>query len=65
MMLAGSVWSFGAALEHASSGLLAKILWSKVEYIGTLTVPILFLLFSFEYNRLDDWLTAAELRCYS
>jgi diguanylate cyclase (GGDEF)-like protein/PAS domain S-box-containing protein len=57
MMLAGMVWSFGAALEHASYGIPAKILWSKVEYLGTLTVPILYLLFSFEYNRLDDWLT--------
>jgi hypothetical protein len=30
-----------------------KIFWSKVEYLGTLSAPVLFFLLAADYNRLD------------
>ncbi len=61
LMLAGTEWSLASALEYAVVGLPGKILFSQIEYVGALTVPVLFLVFCFEYNRLDEWLTRGRI----
>jgi diguanylate cyclase (GGDEF)-like protein/PAS domain S-box-containing protein len=61
LMLAGAEWSLASAFEYAAVGLSSKILFSQIEYIGALTVPVLYLVFCFEYNRLDDWLTVRRI----
>jgi diguanylate cyclase (GGDEF)-like protein/PAS domain S-box-containing protein len=57
LMLAAAIWAGGAALEHATIGIPGQILWSKFEYIGTVSCPVLLLTFAFEYNHLQHWLT--------
>lgn len=57
LMASITVWTFGAAVELAVVRLADKILWSKVEYLGTTTVPVLFLLFAIEYTQHGHWLT--------
>jgi PAS domain S-box-containing protein len=51
MMLALSGWSFMYALELASADLTWQLFWAKMEYIGIVCVPPLFLLFTLEYSR--------------
>jgi hypothetical protein len=44
LMIAIAEWSLGVAIEYAAVGIPAKVFWSKVEYIGTLSSPVFFLL---------------------
>ena len=54
-------WSFATALETTSVGVPAKVLFSKVEYLGTVSAPVLYLLFVLEYTRLDNRLTPRKM----
>ncbi len=56
MMLAIFEWTFARAFEAAAVGMPAKILWAKIEYPGIVSVPILWLIFAFQYSRKDAWL---------
>ena len=56
-MIAVAEWSFAAALETAAVGIPAEVFWSKVEYLGTASAPVLFVIFVLEYIRLDKRLT--------
>ena len=53
LMLAVMVWAGAATLELSSTLLRDKIFWSKVEYLGTLSVPVLFFLLAADYNQLE------------
>jgi PAS domain S-box-containing protein len=50
MLAAISWWSFTYAFELVSSQSSWELLWSKMEYIGIVNVPVLFLLFALEYS---------------
>ena len=56
LMVATAQWSLGAAIELASQGVPAKVFWSKFEYVGTVTAPVLVLFFALEYARHTRWL---------
>ena len=49
LMAAVFTWSLAAALEAAAPGMAAKVLLSKIEYIGIATVPVLMFLFSLRF----------------
>jgi diguanylate cyclase (GGDEF)-like protein/PAS domain S-box-containing protein len=49
-MLALSVYIIGYSMELASTKLAAMLFWSKVEYIGILAFPALYLVFAVEYT---------------
>ncbi|MBN1889437.1 MAG: PAS domain-containing protein [Thermoflexales bacterium] len=57
LMLAVAEWTIAAALEIAAVDPAAKILWSKIGYLGTHSVPVLYLHFALEYSQQDKWLT--------
>jgi diguanylate cyclase (GGDEF)-like protein len=61
LMLNVAEWSLGAALELSSVGIPAKIFWSKVEYLGTLSAPVFYLILALEYNRMEHWLTRRRI----
>lgn len=61
LMIAVAEWSLGAAIELSVVGIPAKVFWSKVEYLGTVSAPVFFLLLALEYNRLDHWLTRRNI----
>ena len=50
-------WSFMSALEKAVSGLAAKVVCAKIEYLGITSVPTLWLMFALGYSQQEDWLT--------
>jgi diguanylate cyclase (GGDEF)-like protein len=56
IMLAVAEWSLFSGLEAASVPLDWKILWSKLEYVGLVATPVLFLLFAARFSGRDRWL---------
>jgi len=60
-MLAVAEWSLGYALELGSGDLPTKVFWAKVEYLGIVTVPVMWLLFSLQYTGRKKWLTRRNL----
>jgi PAS domain S-box-containing protein len=58
LMLAVSVWSLSYALELSSADLSAKIFWSKIEYLGIVTIPTMWLIFALWYTGREKWLTS-------
>ena len=61
LMCAIAEWAFTSGLEAASVGLEQKIFWSKVEYLGAVTAPVLFFIFALNYAQKTRWLTRRNL----
>jgi len=51
LMLFTAWWCFGGMFETSSTSLSAKLLWSKIEYLGGVNVPVLLLLFIIQYTH--------------
>jgi diguanylate cyclase (GGDEF)-like protein len=51
LMAAVFIWSLAAAFEAAETEQAAKVLLSKIEYLGIATVPVLMFLFAFQFLR--------------
>lgn len=47
--LASAVWSLGYALEIAGGDLPTKIVWGKIQYLGIVTIPLLWVIFTYSY----------------
>lgn len=56
LMLAIIVWSFARIFEFTAADIPSKIFWSKVEYIGTVSVPVLLLIFALVFTGQTRWL---------
>jgi diguanylate cyclase (GGDEF)-like protein/PAS domain S-box-containing protein len=56
LMFAVAEWSFVAGMEASFAALSWKILFSKLEYVGSGSVATLFLLFASRYSGRDRWL---------
>jgi PAS domain S-box-containing protein len=54
-------WSFGYVFELSSSGLPAKVLWAKIEYLGIASVSVAWLAFVLQYSGHGRWLTWQSL----
>ncbi len=61
MMLAVTEWSLVAGLEAAAVEQAAKILWSKLEYLGSNSTMVFFLIFAIEYTGRGKWLTRRNM----
>lgn len=57
MMVSASVWCFFGIFEVAAVDWGTKILFSKLEYIGGTTLPVLFLLFVASHVGLGKYIT--------
>jgi diguanylate cyclase (GGDEF)-like protein/PAS domain S-box-containing protein len=55
LMGGATIWCLAAGLEAASVGLEQKLVWAKVEYLGVVTVPTLFYIFSLDYSLRKGW----------
>jgi PAS domain S-box-containing protein len=56
LMVAVAVWSLANAVEYATLAIPLKVLWTKVSYLGIVSVGPLWLLFALGYARRSDWL---------
>jgi len=52
MMLAIAEWSVAAAFESAAQGIEAKIIWSKIEYIGASFTAVFFLKYALGFSEM-------------
>jgi len=53
LLVAAAIWSAAYALELASPGLTAKILWAKVQYLGITSIPLFWVAFAVGYTGSD------------
>ncbi|MEN7432043.1 histidine kinase N-terminal 7TM domain-containing protein [Chromobacterium sp. TRC.1.1.SA] len=53
LMASVAFWAAGAMCELSVTSIAAKLFWSKVEYLGTLSTPVLFLLLALDYNHIS------------
>jgi len=56
LLVAAGVWALAYAIELSVVSLQAQIFWSKVEYLGIINIPVLYLVFSLEYARQERYL---------
>ena len=57
LMLAVAAYALADGAELAALTLPAKIVWAKLSYLGIVSLPPLWLLFSLGYSRQTRWLT--------
>ena len=50
LMAAVSLWSLASALETGATDLAPKLLWTRVEYLGIVVVPLAWLAFALRYS---------------
>lgn len=55
------VWSVGYCLEIGLPGLETKLVWAKLQYLGILTIPLAFFIFSLQFTGRGQWLTGRRL----
>ena len=55
--LAVGDWAIGYALEIAGADISTKVFWSKFEYIGITTIPLLWLIFTYNYFNQNRQMT--------
>ena len=60
-MGAMAVYILGYSMELASTEIQNMLFWSQVEYIGILTFPTLFLIFSAQYSGQARWINRRNL----
>ncbi len=61
LMIAVTEWALMSGMEAAAVGIQNKLFWSKLEYIGALSAPVLFLAFVLQYCQKTDWLKPGNL----
>ena len=61
LMLAVAIWSSGYAFELSSVDLPTAIGWLKVEYVGIVAVPLMWLIFVLDHTGREKWLTRRNL----
>jgi len=60
LMAAVSEWSLAAAVEAAAVSVPAKMVWSKIEYIGIASSPLLIFLFALGFSKSGIRLTIVK-----
>jgi diguanylate cyclase (GGDEF)-like protein/PAS domain S-box-containing protein len=65
LMFAAAEWAIASGLEAAVVGIQYKIIWSKLEYLGALSAPTLFLIFALQYSQKSRWLKPIYLALLS
>jgi diguanylate cyclase (GGDEF)-like protein/PAS domain S-box-containing protein len=61
VLLASFIWSGAYAMTWSLTDLQEKVLWLKIMYMGVVSVPVLFLIFTLQITQHDDWLTSRNL----
>jgi diguanylate cyclase (GGDEF)-like protein/PAS domain S-box-containing protein len=64
LMCAVAEWAFASGMEAATVGVAQKIVWSQIEYLGVVTAPTLFLLFTLDYLQMTRFLSWKYLLAY-
>ena len=60
-MIFAGIWTFWIIFETAAHTMYWKVFWSKFEYIGAITTPILYLIFVLRFVGRDKYITKKNL----
>ncbi len=61
LMLAITEWLLADIKCLLSTTLAAKLLWAKIEYIGIVSIPVIWLVFALQHTHQQKWLTRRQL----
>ncbi|MCK9640758.1 MAG: ATP-binding protein [Prolixibacteraceae bacterium] len=61
LMIAAGIWTFWIIFETAAQTMEWKVFWSKLEYIGAVTAPVLLLIFVFRFVGKDKYINKKSL----
>ena len=61
LMIAAGIWAFWIIFETAATTMDEKIFYSKLEYIGALSTPVLYLIFVFRFVGNDKFLSKKNI----
>lgn len=64
-MLAGALWAVGVYGEHASSSLVAKLFWVKIQYPGIAAISVCWFIMVFDYLGYQRLLTRKRLLLFA
>jgi len=56
LMAAVALWSIANAAEYATLAIPTKVFWTKISYLGIVSVAPLWLLFALGYSQRNKWL---------
>ncbi len=63
LMLAVAEYSLAVAFELSTTDIASKIFWSKVQYVGAVSLAPLWLLVAVSYGQREAWLTRRRVLC--
>ncbi|MBI5303337.1 MAG: diguanylate cyclase [Chloroflexi bacterium] len=63
MLLAIAEWALCRVFELVALGVTAQVFWSKLQYIGSLSISVLLLIFTLEYSGKSAWVTRRNVAC--
>jgi signal transduction histidine kinase len=61
LMLAGGFWAFWIIFETAAQSAVLKIFWSKLEYFGAVSTPVLYLIFVLRFTGKGRFITPKNI----
>ncbi|MBE2198334.1 MAG: PAS domain-containing protein [Anaerolinea sp.] len=61
LMMAVSLWSLAYLLEITLPTFAGKLFWVKLRFLGMVIVPVVWLLFVWEYTGNEKWLTRRKI----
>ncbi|MGD1994410.1 MAG: histidine kinase N-terminal 7TM domain-containing protein, partial [Anaerolineae bacterium] len=65
LMSGVTIWSLGYGLELTSVDPTYKLLWARLQYLGIVSVPVIWLLFALQYVGREDRLTPRNVALLS
>jgi PAS domain S-box-containing protein len=57
LMIGAGIWTFWVMFETAATTIQGKAFWSGVEYIGAVSVPVLYLIFVLRFTDKEKYIT--------
>jgi len=61
LMTSITIWTVATGMENLVYGIPEKIFWSKIQYLGIATAPLLYMIFAFRYSQRDQWISRSNL----
>jgi len=61
LMVAAGVWTFWIIFETAALTMSWKVFWSKLEYLGAVTAPVLYFIFVLRFVGKDNYITKKNI----
>src|SRR5919112_504122 len=61
LMAAGTVWGVGYALSLGAAEPSTRIYWGEIKYLGTVAIPLAWLIFALQYTGREGWVTRGVL----